>query len=147
MHTCSIVSCLKTFLVICPSADEPPAAAFLMDNGWPVGAGLLADAAKCLQSQDIESDQDFIGLCGIDELPGAVLRAQFLADLGQGEWYTCLRFSKSWRQTSSVNLCPPETSAIRNRMLPWHAFGKFSQTSAAKHRIRACQLAEVGDSS
>ena len=58
---------------ICPPADEPPVAAFLRKSGWPDGAGSLPDTAVWLQSQDIDSGQDFIGLGDIDELPGAVL--------------------------------------------------------------------------
>ncbi len=57
----------------CPPVDEPPVAALLRDSGWPNGAGSLRDIAEWLQGQDIDSEQDFMGLGDIDELPGAVL--------------------------------------------------------------------------
>ena len=56
-----------------PPAEEPPAAAFLSDSGWPTSAGSLLDTAKWLQSLDVVSAQDFVGLGDVDALPGAVL--------------------------------------------------------------------------
>ena len=54
-------------------AEVPPVAAFLRDSGWPMSAGSLRDTAKWLQSLDVDSAQDFVGLGDVDALPGAVL--------------------------------------------------------------------------
>ena len=56
-----------------PPAEVPPVAAFLRDSGWPMSAGSLRDTAKWLQSLDVDSAQDFVGLGDVDALPGAVL--------------------------------------------------------------------------
>ena len=69
-------------------------ATFLRESGWPVGAGSLLDTAVWLQSQVIETAEDFIGLGDIAELAGAVVPTAkarcFLQSLVQTSYYHLL---------------------------------------------------------
>jgi len=67
---------LSLVVPVCPSADEPPVAVFLRSSGWPEDAGSVMNTALWLQSLDVNSELDFMGLGDIDALPGAVLLAE-----------------------------------------------------------------------
>ena len=123
---------LSLVVPVCPSADEPPVAVFLRSSGWPEDAGSVMNTALWLQSLDVNSELDFMGLGDIDALPGAVLLAEvarrFLQTLVRASVASILHIVPTLRADCSqdeamcefivndgIRLVPPAATVRMNR--------------------------------
>ena len=76
----ALSSFVTMYVPICPPAETPPIAQWLIEKGWPEDAGPVKPVALWLHGQQVRAEVDFVGLGDIAAIPGAELLPQAAID-------------------------------------------------------------------